>query len=143
MLADASRELGAGAGRPRAKGVLRFPPAPSRELGATVDTHELGDLTCRLVCRFLGADAVELQTAESTYRHVERHTIEDRGPEGFLPLSTAIGRVGALRWWRSHPLGEAEEQGLAVIAGRAAIGIEHAILMDSTEASALRDPLTG
>jgi len=51
--------------------------------------------------------------------------------------------VGALRWWRSHPLIEPEEQGLAVIAARAAIGIEHAILMDSTEASALRDPLTG
>ena len=136
-LAEAEAELA------RRNEDLRMLADASRELAATVDTHELGDLTCRLVCRFLGADAVELQTAESTYRHVERHTIDDRGPEGFLPLQTAIGRVGALRWWRSHPLVEPEEQGLAVIAARAAIGIEHAILMDSTEASALRDPLTG
>src|SRR4051794_41804897 len=92
----------------------------SRELGATVDTHELGDLTCRLVARFLGADAVELQTTESTYRHVERHTIADRGPDGFLPLQTAIGRVGALRWWRSAPLAGAEEQGAGALAGPAA-----------------------
>ena len=122
---------------------LRLLAEASRELAATVDTHELGDLTCRLVARFLGADAVELQTAQSTYRHVERDQRGDRPADGFVPLATAIGRVGDLRWWRSYPLTASEEDGLAVITSRAAIGIEHAILMDAAEAQALRDPLTG
>ena len=40
----------------------------SRTLGASTDTHELADLTCQLVQRLLGADAVEVQLAESSFR---------------------------------------------------------------------------
>src|SRR5437899_1475712 len=100
---------------------LRLLAEAAGELGATVDTHELGDLTCRLVARFLGADVVELQTAESTYRHIERAHTDERAADGFCPLQTPLGRVGDLRWWRPGRLVESEEQGLATIAGRAAI----------------------
>jgi diguanylate cyclase (GGDEF)-like protein len=117
------------------------------ELGRSVDTHELGDATCRIVARYLGADCVELQTPESTYRHVERFAAggqpHDRAADGMLPLETAIGRLGELRWWRTGALTEPEEQALVIIGSRAAIGLEHARLMDSTEVNALRDPLTG
>src|SRR3954452_14185880 len=71
------------------------------ELAGSVDTHELGDSTCRIVARYLGADCVEVQTSESTYRHVERFAAgglpHDRPADGMLPLETAIGRVGELR----------------------------------------------
>lgn len=117
------------------------------ELGTTVDTHELGDLTCRVVARYLGADCVELHTQESTFRHVERFAAggqaHDRPADGMLPLMTPIGRIGELRWWRLGALTPSEEQGLAILAGRASIGLEHALLMDATEAKALRDALTG
>jgi diguanylate cyclase (GGDEF)-like protein len=117
------------------------------ELGATVDTHDLGDLTCRVVARYLGADCVELQTNESTFRHVERFAAggkaHDRAADGMRPLETPVGRLGELRWWRPGGLTEAEEHGLTIITGRAAIGLEHAVLMNATEANALRDPLTG
>jgi diguanylate cyclase (GGDEF)-like protein len=126
---------------------LRILAEAMTDLGASVDVHELGDLTCRVVARYLGADCVELQTHESTFRHVERFAAEgrphDRAPDGMLPLQTPLGRVGELRWWRPGGLSEPEEQGLAIIAGRASIGLEHAVLMDATEAKALRDPLTG
>src|SRR5437764_895324 len=67
----------------------------------------------------------------------------DRAADGMLPLQTPMGRLGELRWWRPGALTEPEEQGLTIIGGRAAIGLEHAVLMDATEAKALRDPLTG
>ena len=112
----------------------------SRTLGASTDTHELADLTCQLVQRLLGADAVEVQLAESSFRCGDAAT----GPaDGLLPMETALGRVGDLRWWRTAPVNGPERQLLEILADRAALGLEHALLLDATEAQAHRDALTG
>ena len=120
---------------------LRVLHEASAELAATTDTHELGDLTCRWVARFLEADVVELAMAESTFRYAEGTR---QGPaDGMVPLETALGRVGELRWWRKAALEGTEARTLDVIASRAAVGLEHALLLDATEARAHRDAMTG
>ncbi|MDQ1396598.1 MAG: diguanylate cyclase [Acidimicrobiaceae bacterium] len=120
---------------------LRMLHEASTELGATTDTHELADLTCRWVARLLDADAVELEMPEATFRYSE---VANTSPaNGMLPLETALGRVGDLRWWRSSPLQEDEVRLLGIIASRAAVGLEHAVLLDATEARAHRDAMTG
>ena len=111
----------------------------SRTLGASTDTHELADLTCQLVQRLLGADAVEVQLAESSFRCGEA----DGPADGLLPMETALGRVGDLRWWRRGPVDGPERLLLEIVADRAALGLEHALLLDATEAQAHRDALTG
>ena len=124
--------------RTRDLGVLQ---EASAELAGSTDTHELGDLTCRWVARLLQADVVELAMAESTFRYAEEAR---QGPaDGMMPLETALGRVGELRWWRGSALDEDENRSLAVIASRAAVGLEHALLLDATEARAHRDAMTG
>jgi diguanylate cyclase (GGDEF)-like protein len=93
------------------------------------------------VARLLDADAVELEMPEATFRYSE---VANTSPaNGMLPLETALGRVGDLRWWRSSPLQEDEVRLLGIIASRAAVGLEHAVLLDATEARAHRDAMTG
>jgi diguanylate cyclase (GGDEF)-like protein len=120
---------------------LRVLQEASAELAASTDIHELGDLTCRWVARFLEADVVELAMAESTFRYAEG--VRQGPADGMMPLETALGRVGELRWWRGSPLEDGETRSLAIIASRAAVGLEHGLLLDATEARAHRDAMTG
>jgi diguanylate cyclase (GGDEF)-like protein len=112
-------------------------------LGKATDTHELGELACRGVGEFLAADAVVLETPEGEYRW------GSAGPKGspttIYPLITPVSRVGSFQWWRplAPELTVAERLGLDIIAGRVAVEIEHARLLDVTESETLRDALTG
>jgi diguanylate cyclase (GGDEF)-like protein len=115
--------------------------AATLALGDATDQSELGDLTCQLVGEHLSADAVELQLAGNTFRWSSSDT---SGPsDGLVPLETPLGRMGDIRWWRSAPLSDSEKLAVEVIAARAAIGLEHAQLLDAAEVKTLRDPLTG
>lgn len=112
-------------------------------LSDATGTHELGELACRAVGELLGADAVELETPDGEYRWARS---ERRGsPTAIYPLVTPVSRVGSLRWWRplAPELSPAEGVGLDIVAGRVAIELEHARLLDVTESETLRDPLTG
>jgi diguanylate cyclase (GGDEF)-like protein len=112
-------------------------------LSQATGTHELGELACRSVAEFLAADAVVLETPESEYRW------GGPGPKGspttIYPLITPVSRVGRLQWWRplAPELSPIEQLGLDIIAGRVAVELEHARLLDVTESETLRDALTG
>ncbi len=115
----------------------------SRSLSEATGMHELGELACRSVADYLRADAAELETPDGSYasgRHEERFP-----PSGIQPLSTPIGHVGSLRWWRTGrpALSEAERLGLDVLTWRIAVELEHGRLLDVAEADTLRDALTG
>jgi diguanylate cyclase (GGDEF)-like protein len=123
------------------EGILWRLDRACRSLSEASGTYELAELACRSVVDFLGADAAELETTDGGYS-AGAH----RGPpSGLRPLSTPIGHVGSLRWWRSkHPdLTEAESLGLDILSGRIAVELEHARLLDSAESDTLRDALTG
>ena len=132
-LAEAAAEV------ERSAGDVGFLHEATRALADSTDTHELSDLAVRLVARLLKAEAVELQLPESSYR-----CGESRGPaDGFMPLETALGRIGDLRWWRPAPVDDRERKLLDILSDRVSLGIEHALLLDATEARAHRDALTG
>jgi diguanylate cyclase (GGDEF)-like protein len=112
-------------------------------LGQAAGTHELGELACRGVGQLLGADAVELETPDGEYRW--EGSGRRGSPTAIYPLITPVSRVGSLRWWRpdAPELSSAERVGLEIVAGRVAIELEHARLLDVTESETLRDSLTG
>ena len=110
--------------------------------GAT-GTHELAELACRSVGEVLRADAVEIDTPTGEYRWGRAGRLGS--PTGIFPLITPVSRVGSVRWWRpAEPeLAQVERVGLEIVAGRVAIELEHARLLDVTESETLRDALTG
>jgi diguanylate cyclase (GGDEF)-like protein len=125
------------------------------EAAAALDTtQEVGGIaqtTARLVGEYLDAVAVEVQVLEETFAWPAGDDAGASGrpepdPELHLevhPLGTARGPLGALRWWRASPLVDNEAETLPLLISRAAIGLDHALLLSSAEQRAARDELTG
>jgi diguanylate cyclase (GGDEF)-like protein len=110
-------------------------------LGATRDVVELAEVTCRLLADELAAEAV---TAEVDGHLVCRpHAQPARAADGSEPLPSSHGPDGILRWWRHAPLDDGEQRLVTLIAGRAAVGLDHARLLERSEHLADHDALTG
>jgi diguanylate cyclase (GGDEF)-like protein len=113
------------------------------ELDTTLELAEIGHLTARLVGEYLDAERVEVAVLG------ERFVWPDDAPEALTPaaerhgLSTARGGLGSLRWWREGPLLPNEAETLPLLISRAAIGLDHALLLSSARQRAARDELTG
>jgi diguanylate cyclase (GGDEF)-like protein len=117
-------------------------------LDATLDLEEIAGLTCALVGGYLDAERVEVDVVDA--RRVwdaagtdgtEEPPLDP--PRGIVALRTARGSLGELRWWRSSDLLANEAETLPLLVSRAAIGLDHALLLSSAEDRAARDPLTG
>jgi diguanylate cyclase (GGDEF)-like protein len=119
-------------------------------LDATLDLEEIAGLTCALVGSYLGAERVEVDVVDASQVWVpedrEGPGPDRRSPEpprGTIELRTARGAIGELRWWRPGELLANEAETLPLLVSRAAIGLDHALLLSSAEDRAARDPLTG
>jgi diguanylate cyclase (GGDEF)-like protein len=123
-------------------------------LDATLDLDEIATLTCAVVGRYLDADRVEVTVLDTRGSWVPdgddvadgRATPDphDLGPaRDAVMLRTARGPLGELRWWRGSALLANEAETLPLLLSRAAIGLDHALLLSNAEERAARDPLTG
>jgi diguanylate cyclase len=122
--------------------------------GALDTTQEVGGIaqtTARLVGEYLDAVTVEVQVLDETFTwpattQADHGDDEQSEPDLHLevhPLGTARGPLGALRWWRGSPPVDNEAETLPLLISRAAIGLDHALLLSSAERRAARDELTG
>lgn len=113
----------------------------SAQLSSTLNLAELGEATCQLVGEYIGARTVSV---EISGRHYSWPGPAPDGPaSGSLQLTTAHSDTGVLRWWREGDLDASERRLTSLIAGRAAVGFDNAILHASVEREADHDALTG
>jgi diguanylate cyclase (GGDEF)-like protein len=123
-------------------------------LDATLDLDEIAALTCAVVGSYLDADRVEVTVLDTRGCWVpdadgEADDASPRGADTLEPprdtvmLRTARGPLGELRWWRRSALLANEAETLPLLLSRAAIGLDHALLLSNAEERAARDPLTG
>jgi diguanylate cyclase (GGDEF)-like protein len=124
-------------------------------LDATLDLDEIAARTCALVGGYLDADRVEVTVLDTHGRWVPGAddtaaagtpplAADDLGPpRDTVTLRTARGPLGELRWWRRSALLANEAETLPLLLSRAAIGLDHALLLSNAEERAARDPLTG
>jgi diguanylate cyclase (GGDEF)-like protein len=114
-------------------------------LDATLDLAEIARLTGELVGDYLDAQRVEVEVLGGTSVWPEGPERADASavPRGVFALRTARGPLGELRWWRQSELLSNEAETLPLLLSRAAIGLDHALLLSSAEERAARDPLTG
>jgi diguanylate cyclase (GGDEF)-like protein len=110
-------------------------------LGATRDVAELAEVTCRLLAEELAAEAVQAEIGGHLV--CRPHPPPGRAADGSEPLPSTHGPDGTLRWWRQAPLDDDEQRLLTLIAGRAAVGLDHAWLLARSEHLADHDALTG
>jgi diguanylate cyclase (GGDEF)-like protein len=113
----------------------------AERLGGTLDLAELAEVTCQLLADYLAAEAVQAD--------VDGHLVcrppppPDRAADGSAPLPSSHGPAGTLRWWRDAPLDDAEQRLVTLIAERAAVGLDHARLLEHSKHLADHDALTG
>jgi GGDEF domain-containing protein len=114
-------------------------------LDATLDLAEIAHLTGELVGDYLDAQRVEVEVlgGTSVWPEGPDRRDADADPRGVFTLRTARGPLGELRWWRRSELLSNEAETLPLLLSRAAIGLDHALLLSSAEERAARDPLTG
>jgi diguanylate cyclase (GGDEF)-like protein len=114
-------------------------------LDATSDLAEIAHLTGELVGGYLDAERVEVEVLGETsvWPGGSDRRAADTAPRGMFSLRTARGGLGELRWWRQSALLSNEAETLPLLVSRAAIGLDHALLLSSAEERAARDPLTG
>lgn len=113
----------------------------SAQLSSTLNLQELGEASCQLIGEYIGARAV---TVEIVGHHYSWPGHAPDGPaSGSLPLTMAHADAGVLRWWRESDLDASERRLTSLIAGRAAVGFDNAILHASMERQADHDALTG
>lgn len=110
-------------------------------LDASLDVSEMAATTCSVVAAYLGAEQVAVDVLGTTHRWTPATPASE--PSGRLPLKTPRGDLGELRWWRQGELLPNEQEVLPLLVSRAAIGLDHALLLSSAEERAARDPLTG
>lgn len=110
-------------------------------LDASLDLGEIARTTCSVVAAYLDADQVVVDVVGTPYRWVDATSVAEAS--GRLPLRTPRGEIGELSWWREGDLLPNEQEVLPLLASRAAIGLDHALLLSSAEERAARDPLTG
>jgi diguanylate cyclase (GGDEF)-like protein len=110
-------------------------------LSTTLNLSELAQVTCQLLGEYLAAETVEVRVGE----HVAHWPVApgDEPPSGSVPLASVHGSDGSLRWWRRAPLEDSERRLVALIAGRAAIGFDHALALRTSRYLADHDALTG
>lgn len=110
-------------------------------LDATLDLAEIARLTCAMVAEYLDAEQVAIHVVGTEFQWADSGTAAT--PTGTLPLRTPRGEIGQLRWWRGDDLLPNEREVLPLLVSRAAIGLDHALLLSNAEDRAARDPLTG
>lgn len=110
-------------------------------LDTTLSLDDVARTTCSVVAAYLDADHVVVETVGTTVRSSDAVPASD--PTGRLPLRTPRGEIGELRWWRDGDLLPNEQEVLPLLVSRAAIGLDHALLLSRAEERAARDPLTG
>ena len=141
--ADAAEQLGSMAMElTRTNRDLRTLYEATARLGGTLDVAELGTRTSRIVTDYLDADAVALELYGDTFVW-PRQVTPDEPPSGAMTLRTARGELGTVRWWRTDPLTPNEQDMVQLLISRAAIGLDHALLLSDAEDRAHRDTLTG
>ena len=113
----------------------------SAQLSSTLNLAELGEATCQLVGEYIGARTVTVEIGGQHYSWPGR--APDVPASGSLPLAMAHAEAGALRWWRESDLDASERRLVSLVAGRAAVGFDNAVLHASVERQADHDALTG
>lgn len=113
----------------------------SAQLGSTLNLAELGEATCQLIGEYLGARTVSVEIGGHRYCWPGRPP--DDPADGSLALATTHGEAGVLRWWRQGDLDASERRLANLIAGRAVVGFDNAILHATLERQADHDALTG
>lgn len=111
------------------------------QMSSTLNLAELGETACRLVAHYFAAHAVAVDVGGHCYSWPDRPPPDP--PDGSTPLRSATGIRSHLRWWRESPLDPGEERLVAMIAARAAIAFDNAVLHAATARQASHDPLTG
>ena len=141
--ADAAERLGGMAMElTRSNRDLRTLYEATARLGGTLDVAELGTRTSRIVTEYLDADAVALELYGETFGWPVDET-PARPPDGAMTMRTARGELGTVRWWRGPALSPGEQDMVQLLISRAAIGLDHALLLSDAEDRAHRDALTG
>lgn len=109
-------------------------------LAATLDVDGLCEATSRVIVGYLSADAATVDV------HGHTTTWPAAAPDGpceELELATARGALGTIRWWRATPVSSTERRVVELIVSRAAISLDHALLLRAAEQRAEHDALTG
>ncbi len=113
----------------------------SAQLSSTLNLAELGQATCQLIGEYIGARTVSVDIGGQHYSWPDEEP--DVPAAGSLPLSLSHAEAGVLQWWREGDLDAAERRLASLIAGRAAVGFDNAILHATMERQADHDALTG
>jgi hypothetical protein len=95
-------------------------------LGDTLDVDALVATTARVFHDYLRAQAVVVEAAG---RESEWRSAAVSGDPATRRLQTARGRVGHVAWWREAPLRTGEEEVVDLLTRRAAISLDHALLL--------------
>lgn len=114
----------------------------SATLGSTLNLDELGAATSRLLADYLGAAAVLVDVGEDQHAWPDADAASGE-PDGAVPLTVPGRMLGRIAWWRSTPLAADEQRLVSLVAGRAAVGFDNAILHAAVERKADHDSLTG
>lgn len=120
---------------------LRALDDATSRLAATLDLVSLCEAACRVLATYLSADAAAIEV-HGRRTHWPAAPPEEAASET-VDLLTARGPVGAIRWWRATPATASERRVIELIASRAAISLDHALLLRAAEERAEHDPLTG
>lgn len=97
-------------------------------LGASLDVSALVTATAEVLAEYLGAGVVVTAVGhEAGAGGPSRQAAETRVAATTLP--TVRGDIGTIAWWRQAPLTEDERQIVDVVRHRAAVSIDHALLL--------------
>lgn len=111
-------------------------------LGETLDVQALVRATAATLGAYLEPIAVTVTAAghEGHWRHGPG-LVEPTIPIAARPLVTARGELGTVAWWRREDLSSYESQVVEVVLHKAAVAIDHALLLAPVPADAERDDL--
>lgn len=112
-------------------------------LGETLDVQALVQATAATLGAYLEPVAVTVTAAghEGHWRRASPGPAETSIPVAARTLTTARGELGTVAWWRDTELNPYESQVVEVVLHKAAIAIDHALLLAPVPADAERDDL--
>lgn len=108
-------------------------------LGATLDVSALIETTARLVADYVGARGVQVTAAGHEHTVGDVSGSDPSPPLAAVTLTTARGDLGTVAWWRATPLTAHERRVLDLLRHRAAVAIDHALLLAPPPGRSERD----
>lgn len=118
---------------------LQFLYDTTTALGETLDPEALVATTANVLGDYLEPAAVMVEAAGEVARWGRPWEAKDGAAPTERDLETARGSIGSVTWWRGGELTQDESQVVDVIVRKAAVSIDHALLLMPPPAADDRD----